>query len=548
MSTLAEVTGLLQQSLVTQQDTKENMVQLREAIESQIDFIKGQAGDELEEKKKAERARRKGSSDPVAGSLTAMVGEIGDTFKGTFLGAGLAGIASKLLGIIKAPFAALSFLWRYKGLFLKAGVIFTAIYEVFKDIGDNPTFQTSLENIKQSWTSIKERVTEIYDSLSAMVSEVWNTEGTQVAVGKLLGWFNNLRKQIQDFVSENLSIVFSTIDGVLEGIQLLVGGEWKQGLSKIGTTLFDGIKNSFDSLITNFLQIFGVNFGENGTFLSWLGEQYDYTMAKMIMKFREFRQKINDGWDAVINFFVGEDGYIQTTYNGIKTWIGLKWSNFKSTIETGWANIIDFFTDPEKEGSIPHTYNLMKTAISTKWDELTRVVTVDFPNKISEIVTSIQDKVAGVYDSIMTKIQDLVEVVTGFIPSGEEIKAALIRSVMQIPGGESALDLLGIDTEQYKSPETIEDRIRADQRQFDADREPAHTNTGLGGGTWYGHQGNPSYFADQMEELLAADPNYRGQTGSARPATIVNTSNVTNNPMIFDNTAPVTDDFSGGLS
>ena len=230
------------------------------------------------------------------------------------------------------------------------GLIISGMYLLFKNIADNPTFNTTIESIKTSWNdSIVPAFKSIKESIDALMENV----DIKAAFTSIGDWFTNFKTQIQDWVLGNLEIITDTISGVLEGIDLLLKGDWKAGLLTIGSTLFNGIKNVFDNTLTNILEVFGVDFGEGGTFLNSIGGIIERLGIKLTGKIRE-----------------------------VQEWISTKWSDFTTSIKDKWA---DFTT--EVKGTA--------TAIF-------ETLAVDLPNKVGEI----KDSMIDTWNNIKSKITE----------------------------------------------------------------------------------------------------------------------------------------------
>ena len=233
----------------------------------------------------------------------------------SFLAKGLTSLLSpitKSIGFLLKP---LKFLFKILKKGGPIGLVIGTMFLLFKNISENTNFMDTLKNIKETWT---DKIVPLFASIKEGVSALLDGEGVQATFTTIKDWFANFKTQIQDWIVGNLKIITDTIAGVLTGIDLLLKGDWKAGLSTIGTTLFNGIKNVFDNTITNILELFGVDFGEGGTFLGSVGDIIDSLTVNMINKWNDFKQGIKDTWNGLVNFFTGDDGYVKTTIKNIK--------------------------------------------------------------------------------------------------------------------------------------------------------------------------------------------------------------------------------------
>ena len=382
---LSEVVEQLKENNETNEETSKGFKQ----------WMKAQSKDKLKNLESKLEQSRGGRGALAVGRGIGKVGGAASAGFGMFgsLLTGIGALVAPLLKPLKAVFKLLG-----KGG--PIGLFIAGMYTLFKDIGENENFKSTMESIKTTWN---DRILPTFNSIKETVSKLMENEGVQETFEKIGNWFSNFKTQIQDWVLVNLDIITNTIAGVLEGIDLLINGEWMEGLKTIGSSLFGGIKDFLDNSLTNFLELFGLDFGEDGTLFNFLGRKITEIKDSMVDKWKGFVSGVTDAWSTMTNFFTGEDGYVQTTITGIKTSISTKWDSFKTTITDGWNSMISFFTDPAQEGSIPYHFNNIKTAISDKWTSMVNVITVDFPNKLIEIKDSIFEKVGNIGSEYIVK-------------------------------------------------------------------------------------------------------------------------------------------------
>ena len=352
---------------------------------AQLKLAKEQSRDDaLASKKNLEKSREKGGGSKILGAgrlgVKGLGAATGLTAAGSALSFALAPLTSGL-GFILKPIKLLA------KLVLKGGplaLVVGGLFALFKDITDNPTFSKTVESIKTTWN---DSIVPLFDSIKESVNAIMNNEGVQTTFTTIGEWFTNFKIQIQDWVLGNLKIITDTIAGVLEGVDLLLKGDWKEGLSTIGTTLFNGIKNVFDNTITNILELFGVDFGEGGTFLSSVGDIIDSLTVNMINKWREFKEGVKDTWKGLINFFVGEDGTVMTTIKNIKESMSNAWNNFTTGVSNTWDSLT--------------------TGVKNKVSQLLEPLTVTLPNKIGEIKDGLIDSWNNIKSKIMEALTNV---------------------------------------------------------------------------------------------------------------------------------------------
>ena len=326
----------------------------------------------------------------------------------SFLAKGLTSLLSpitKSIGFLLKP---LKFLFKILKKGGPIGLVIGTMFLLFKNISENTNFMDTLKNIKETWT---DKIVPLFASIKEGVSALLDGEGVQATFTTIKDWFANFKTQIQDWIVGNLKIITDTIAGVLTGIDLLLKGDWKAGLSTIGTTLFNGIKNVFDNTITNILELFGVDFGEGGTFLGSVGDIIDSLTVNMINKWNDFKQGIKDTWNGLVNFFTGDDGYVKTTIKNIRETMQNAWDTFVLGVKVSWNN----------------TTTKVKETVSSLLEPLT----VTLPNKIGEI----KDGLIDTWNNIKSKIMEaLTNVALWFMFKPKELGLLLEEKWIETKG------------------------------------------------------------------------------------------------------------------
>lgn len=414
MSSLSEVTEQLKDNKEATEDTTDEITRLRSSIDKFILNQERQGLDALEEMRESAGRGRTSDQITVRDSESTSDGPFGGLLKALGITSVLGGI-TKLLGPVLVPITAL-YAWLKGPKVLKMLGVFGLMYEIFRDIGENETLQKSLKNITDLWNnSMKPALQSIGDTVLGLINSI----DTTTEFASIKDWWDNFKTTVQDFVALTLEDVTIAIDGVITGIKTTLEGDWKTGLSKIVNSVLIGIQDIADNAITAVLKVFGVDFGEDGTFL----------------------------------------GFLDRKWAELKTSITNTWNNVTTAITDGWQSIVDFFTI-----SIPAKFEGIKLQVTATANEIynsvvdaatgmIEVITVDIPNKIGEVKNAIVEKATGLYDSVMTKVNSLITSVVDLIPSAEDIKKNLIQTIQSLPGGEALLDLLGV--EYQKTPERL---------------------------------------------------------------------------------------------
>lgn len=193
---------------------------------------------------------------------------------------------SSAFSLIASPLAGIARLFMRAG---PIGLVIFGMYEIFKDISENPIFTETMENIKNTFN---ERIVPTFNRIVESITSL-------IEPGTMIGdWFNNFRIQIQDFVIETLGTLTNVVAGVLEGVDLLLNGEWSAGISSIVSSVFWGVYDLFDSLLTNILEVFGVDFGAEGSLFQSIGTSISDLGTAIAQTWDGIKTLVLDSWNA----------------------------------------------------------------------------------------------------------------------------------------------------------------------------------------------------------------------------------------------------------
>lgn len=199
---------------------------------------------------------------------------------------------SSAFSLIASPLAGIARLFMRAG---PIGLVIFSMYEVFKDISENPIFTETMESIK---TTFNERIVPTFNRIVESITSL-------IEPGTMIGdWFNNFRIQIQDFVLQTLGNLTNTVAGVLEGVDQLLNGEWSSGISSIVSSVFWGVYNLFDSILTNLLEVFGADFGEEGSFFQSISTSISDLGASLAQTWDNVKTLVVDSWNGFISTFM----------------------------------------------------------------------------------------------------------------------------------------------------------------------------------------------------------------------------------------------------
>lgn len=213
-------------------------------------------------------------------------------FSGSFLGTGLGNALSVIMKPLKNLFKLVA---RNGPLAIVVGLL----YSVFHDIGENENFRNTIESIKNVWN---DSILPIFEKLKDTVNSLMGTGSFSETLSLFREKWDHFRQTFQDFVLLTVEDIFQAIGGIFDGIGLLLNGEWKEGIDKIINSVLIGIQNIADNAITGILRLFGVDFGENGSFLGWLDNKWIQLLDDIYSVWENFTTTIGEQWGKAETF------------------------------------------------------------------------------------------------------------------------------------------------------------------------------------------------------------------------------------------------------
>tara|TARA_B100001093_G_scaffold277143_1_gene264865 strand:- start:3815 stop:5263 length:1449 start_codon:yes stop_codon:yes gene_type:complete len=249
-TTLADISNSLSYLGEEQKTTSENLIAINKSFSNFFDREKEAAGDESETRRKGLLGRLFGRSplSPVkAPEGTSAEKASGGGFLGKIFGTfgKLLSPLGALISMLMSPFTKLlGFLRPLLKLVVRGGPVGAAIallYGIFKDIGDNENFKSTMDSIKTTWASVTER----FDNIKTLVSDLFNSEGIQSGIEKITEWWQSFKDVMQGGLLGALDLSTKAIDGALFLIELTLKGQLPDWLYEnfIGFTSF--IKQKF---------------------------------------------------------------------------------------------------------------------------------------------------------------------------------------------------------------------------------------------------------------------------------------------------------------
>ena len=228
-TTLADISNSLSYLGEEQKTTSENLIAINKSFSNFFDRDKEAAGDESETRRKGLLGRLFGRSplSPVkAPEGTSAEKASGGGFLGKIFGTfgKLLSPLGALISMLMSPFTKLlGFLRPLLKLVVRGGpigAVIALLYGIFKDIGDNENFKSTMDSIKTTWASVTER----FDNIKTLVSDLFNSEGVQSGIEKITEWWQSFKDVLQGGLLAALDVGAKAIDGALFLIELTLSG------------------------------------------------------------------------------------------------------------------------------------------------------------------------------------------------------------------------------------------------------------------------------------------------------------------------------------
>lgn len=293
----------------------------------------------------------------------------------------LSGIVAGIGGFVGALLSPLTLIKKMFGTILRLvskagpiGLLIGGAIAIFNDITENENFKSTMESLNNAWS----RITDTFSSIKEkFTTGEGMSEGMKTTVASLIDTFNNVRINIQDFLLTGVTILADTVSGVLDAFDLMLSGEWMQGFKTLGSSIWNGVSGMLDNLLTNVLEMFGVDFGENGSLFSSVSTFVTNLWTGMKTKFGEAVDSIAATWtsmkESVSTAITTAITTVQTTitdlWNGITTTISTMWTNLTTSVTTAVTSVITFIKDMFAWGGdlITEGWTNLTTFVMDKW-------------------------------------------------------------------------------------------------------------------------------------------------------------------------------------
>jgi hypothetical protein len=251
------------------------------------------------------------------------------------------------------------------------------LWAVFKDIGENESFINALENVKRVWN---ESILPTFERISSIFNNIIKSD----TVSSIM---NNLERDIQSlqkFVVNIINNITDTIEGLFEGLNMILDGNFIEGIGKIVDSVISGLFGAIDSLATTVLELFGVDFGEDGT----LGGLIKRTMS-------EFLESFEEKWDNLVSFF---HETIPEAFSDVLVWAKGKFDGILESIQNKWISLVG------EDGIVGVIWNPIKSAVD--W---VKTLFADPVEALSQMWTGFMGTVASIADILYAPVNNAID-------------------------------------------------------------------------------------------------------------------------------------------
>lgn len=391
---------------------------------------------------------------------------------------GIMGSITGGLGILLNPFSLMKKMFgsivRILGKAGPIGLLIAGTYAVLNDIAENENFKSTMDSLSNAWGRITETFTSIKEKFTTGEGM---SEGMKTTVSGLIDAFNNVRINIQDFLLKGVSLLADTVSGVLNAFDLMLSGEWMKGFKTLVSSIWNGVSGMLDNLLTNVLEMFGLDFGEDGSLFSsislfvtnlWTGMKNTFKAAidgisaawtsmketvstAISSAITAVSTALTSAWDAIIttistmwtSMTTSVTNAVTSVISFIKdmfAWGGAVvtegWTNLTTYISDTWTSVKDWFTGLLAWGTgvVTEGWTNLTTFVTDKWNQVKTWFTNLFSwasEGLSEGWTNLTDFISGKWTDIKTWFTDKLTWVSNAVEEGGNFISNLVKDAWQ---------------------------------------------------------------------------------------------------------------------
>jgi hypothetical protein len=242
------------------------------------------------------------------------------------------------------------------------------LWAVFKDIGENESFINALENVKRVWN---ESILPTFERISSIFNNIIKSD----TVSSIM---NNLERDIQSlqkFVVNIINNITDTIEGLFEGLNMILDGNFIEGIGKIVDSVISGLLGAIGSLATTISELFGID---------------------IVMD--EFWQSFEEKWDNLVSFF---HETIPEAFSDVLVWAKGKFGGILESIQNKWTSLVG------EDGIVGIIWNPIKSAVD--W---VKTLFADPAEALSQMWTGFMGTLASIADILYAPVNNAIDWIT----------------------------------------------------------------------------------------------------------------------------------------
>lgn len=280
--------------------------------------------------------------------------------------------------------------------------------------------------ISEKFEWIKEKVTEIWNSIVEYLKEKWNSLVSSAkllfdAIGSTINnVFNGIAKfttSIWNSITNNISNIWNRIksaaSSIFNGIKTTINNIWS-GISNFASSVWNGIRSNLSNIWNGIKNAASSIFNGIRTVISNIWSNIKSFASSV---WNGIRSNLSSIWNGI-------KSSASSIFNGIKTTINNAWSNIKSFASSAWNGI---------KRTVENIWNGLKNSASNAFNGIRSIVSSVW-NSIRQITSSIWNGIVGTIKFAVNGIIGGINgMIRGVVSGINSVIRALNRLSFKIP-------------------------------------------------------------------------------------------------------------------